>query len=56
MEHLIKLNSGQLQIISAALCEIPYRMAAPIIDSINKQINKGQTSQPLDENGVEIPQ
>jgi hypothetical protein len=38
MEHTITLNQQQLQIISAALCEIPYRVAAPVIDSIQKQL------------------
>jgi hypothetical protein len=38
MEHTITLNQQQLQIISAALSEIPYRMAAPVIESIQKQL------------------
>lgn len=56
MEHLIKLNAQQLQVISAALCELPFRVAAPVIDAINKQIQSGErkTSTPFDENGIEI--
>ena len=52
MEHTIKLTAQQLQVISAALCEMPYRMAAPVVDAINRQIN--QTGTPRDENGMEI--
>jgi hypothetical protein len=53
----IELTQQQLQIISSALCELPFRVVAPVIDSINNQIiNKQEfkSSQPLDENGIEI--
>jgi bifunctional pyridoxal-dependent enzyme with beta-cystathionase and maltose regulon repressor activities len=55
MEHTIKLNDKHLQIISAALCEMPFRVAAPVVDAINRQIQQGhRSSTPLDENGIEI--
>ncbi len=52
----IELTQQQLQIISSALCELPFRVVAPVIDSINKQLSSKQfeSSQPLDENGIEI--
>jgi hypothetical protein len=52
----IELTQQQLQIISSALCELPFRVVAPVIDSINKQLSNKQfeSSQPLDENGIEI--
>ena len=47
----IEFNEQQLGILNAALAEIPYRMAAPLINHINQQIqeqlnleSKGQTS------------
>ena len=55
MEHTIKLTAQQLQVISAGLCEMPYRMAAPVVDAINRQIQQDQRdSTPLDENAIEI--
>ncbi len=46
----IEFNEQQLGILNAALAEIPYRMAAPLIAHINQQIqeqlnleSKGQT-------------
>jgi hypothetical protein len=52
----IELTQQQLQIISSALCELPFRVVAPVINSINKQLSNKQfeSSQPLDENGIEI--
>jgi hypothetical protein len=38
MEYAIKLTQQHLQVISAGLCELPYRVAAPVIDAVNKQI------------------
>ena len=34
----LKLTDQQMQIIGAALAELPYRVAAPVIDEINRQI------------------
>ena len=38
----IEFNEQQLQVLSAALVEIPYRMAAPLIAHINQQIKEQQ--------------
>lgn len=38
MEYVLRFNEQQMQVLNAALCEMPYRMAAPIIQSINEQI------------------
>jgi hypothetical protein len=40
----LTFTQEQLQILNAALMEIPYRVAAPLISSINSQI-KDQTEQ-----------
>jgi hypothetical protein len=40
----LTFTQEQLQVINAALMEIPYRAAAPLIASINSQI-KDQTEQ-----------
>ena len=34
----LSLTDRHLQIIGAALAELPYRVAAPVMDEINKQI------------------
>ena len=34
----LELTQEQLQIIGAALSELPYRLAAPVIAEINRQI------------------
>jgi hypothetical protein len=36
----LTFTQEQLQILNAALVEVPYRMAAPLIASINSQIQK----------------
>jgi len=36
----IELNEQQLQVLNAALVEIPYRVAAPLIAHINHQIQE----------------
>jgi hypothetical protein len=38
----IELNEQQLQVLNAALVELPYRMAAPLINHINQQIKEQQ--------------
>ena len=36
----LELTQEQLQIIGAALSELPYRLAAPVIAEINRQIEE----------------
>jgi hypothetical protein len=36
----LTLTQEQLQVLNAALGEIPYRVAAPLIGSINSQIQR----------------
>lgn len=36
----ITLNQQQLQILAAALVELPFRVAAPLIEHINQEIQK----------------
>lgn len=38
----IEFNEQQLQVLSAALVELPYRVAAPLITHINQQIHEQQ--------------
>jgi hypothetical protein len=38
----IEFNEQQLQVLSAALVELPYRMSAPLIQHINQQIKEQQ--------------
>lgn len=34
----ISLSVNELQVIDAALAEMPYRLAAPVINKINEQL------------------
>jgi hypothetical protein len=36
----LSFTQEQLQVLNAALLEIPYRLAAPLISSINSQIQQ----------------
>lgn len=38
----IELTEQDLQILSAALGEIPFKIAAPLVDKINQQIAEQQ--------------
>lgn len=38
----LELTEQDLQILSAALGEIPFKLAAPLIDKLNKQIAEQQ--------------
>ena len=38
----IEFNKQQLQVLSAALAELPYRISAPLIQHINQQIHEQQ--------------
>jgi len=38
----IEFNEQQLQVLSAALVELPYHMAAPLIQHINQQMKEQQ--------------
>ncbi len=37
---IIQFNEQQLNILNAALIEMPYRLSAPLISHINKQIQE----------------
>ncbi|QOF71481.1 hypothetical protein IG197_27710 [Aminobacter sp. SR38] len=38
MEYVLKFNEQQMQVLDAALREMPYRLAAPVFQTINEQI------------------
>ena len=38
MEYSVKLTEQELGILSAALVELPFKAAAPLIANINRQI------------------
>ena len=44
MEYKITLTEQDLQILSAALGEIPFKIAAPLVEKLNKQIAEQQIS------------
>lgn len=35
---MLELDAEDLPVLSAALSELPYRIAAPLIDKINRQL------------------
>ena len=38
MEYKITLTEQELSILSAALVELPFKIAAPLVERINRQI------------------
>jgi hypothetical protein len=38
----IQFNEQQLQVLNAALVELPFRISAPLINHINQQIKEQQ--------------
>mgnify|MGYP001432781106 CR=1 FL=1 len=38
MQYTITLNQQDLQTLNAAFGEIPFKVSAPLIDKLNKQI------------------
>lgn len=38
MEHTLNLTDQDLAVVSSALVELPFRVAAPLIAKINQQI------------------
>lgn len=46
MEYTIVISDRDFPVLSAALAELPYRVAAPLIQKINLQLAKAQASPP----------
>jgi hypothetical protein len=44
----IEFNEHQLQVLNAALVELPFRVSAPLINHINQQISENRALE-LDE-------
>lgn len=42
MNHTLSLTDQQMRVINAALLEMPYRLAAPVIQAINEQLLAAQ--------------
>lgn len=40
--HILKFTDAQMQVLSQALVEMPFKLAAPLIQSINEQIAEAQ--------------
>jgi hypothetical protein len=51
----IEFNEQQLGILNAALVEIPYRMAAPLIQHINQQIQEQENPESSGRTGNAYP-
>jgi hypothetical protein len=51
----IEFNEQQLGILNAALVELPYRVAAPLIQHINQQIQEQHNSEPSGRTGNAYP-
>lgn len=39
---MISFTQDQLRVLDSALCELPYKIAAPLIAHINKEISNQQ--------------
>lgn len=42
---IIAFNFEELQVLDLALAELPYRLAAPLINRINAELQKQNTEQ-----------
>ena len=42
---IIKFNEEMLKVVNSALIQLPYRISAPVISEINRQIQAIQESQ-----------
>lgn len=51
----IEFNEQQLSVLNAALVEIPYRVAAPLIAHINQQIQEQLNSEQPTRTGNAYP-
>ena len=45
MNYRIELSEEQIGLVARALMELPYKSAAPILDSINRQISEQHVAQ-----------
>lgn len=41
-EYLLKLTPADIAVLDRALQEMPYRLAAPLVDKLNAQIREQQ--------------
>ena len=46
MDYEIKLSQQHIQVINDALMQMPYYLAAPVIGSINQQLNAENSAKP----------
>lgn len=46
MNNKLELSEDMLKVIFAALQEVPYRYANPVIQELTRQINKPETDAP----------
>lgn len=51
----IEFNEQQLQVLNAAIVELPYRMSAPLIAHINQQIQEQLNSESPTRTGNAYP-
>lgn len=46
MEYTLKFTEQEMGVLSAALVELPFKIAAPLIDRLNRQIAAQQAVKP----------
>ena len=54
MEFTIQFTEKQLEVLNLALQELPFKLAAPLFESINKQINQQVRGETIPEHVTEI--
>lgn len=47
MEHTLKLNEQQLGVIGAALAEMPFKIAQPVLAAIQAQTDEAKTQRAM---------
>ena len=46
MEYTIKITEQDISVLSTALVELPFKVSAPLIDKLNRQIAEQRASKP----------
>lgn len=45
MKYTLVLSQQEMRVLNDALVEMPFRLAAPVIQSINEQLSRGSGGQ-----------
>ena len=47
-EFTLVLNENDLQVLQTAVMDLPFKLAAPLIQKLNEQLSKQQEQKPVE--------